>query len=178
MPLIEVDHILSLSQYFTISHANSMDDLLGAMLDIDDSVAEIMDWIKNNGGYEKNALYVTADHDHYLTLLPRKWRCTAQHIWGTLHISPQFVHICFVSPIAYTPFQTSPKLLPTWLSMVFPMILHLKITPAPTHGSNLFMQVVMKMTVRVRRSISKTSPRGRYVTSASFWHFLDFLRWF
>ena len=22
-----------------------------------------------NGGYEKNALYVTADHDHYLTLL-------------------------------------------------------------------------------------------------------------
>ncbi len=72
LPLIEVDHILSLSQYFTISHANSMDDLLGAMLDIDDSVAEIMDWIKNNGGYEKNALYVTSDHDHYLTLLPRK----------------------------------------------------------------------------------------------------------
>ena len=49
-----------------------MDDLLGAMLDIDDSVAEIMTWIGNNGGYEKNALYVTADHDHYLTLLPRK----------------------------------------------------------------------------------------------------------
>jgi alkaline phosphatase len=49
-----------------------MDDLLGAMLDIDDSVSEIMDWIGKNGGYEKNALYVTADHDHYLTLLPRK----------------------------------------------------------------------------------------------------------
>ena len=49
-----------------------MDDLLGAMLDIDDSVAEIMAWIDANGGYEKNALYVTADHDHYLTLLPRK----------------------------------------------------------------------------------------------------------
>jgi alkaline phosphatase len=40
------------------------------MLDIDDSVQEIMDWIDANGGYEKNALYVTADHDHYLTLLP------------------------------------------------------------------------------------------------------------
>ena len=49
-----------------------MDDLLGAMLDIDDSVAEIMAWIDANGGYEKKALYVTADHDHYLTLLPRK----------------------------------------------------------------------------------------------------------
>merc|ERR1719382_1932536 len=38
------------------------------MLDIDDSVKIIMDWIEANGGYEKNALYVTADHDHYLTL--------------------------------------------------------------------------------------------------------------
>lgn len=26
------------------------------MLDIDDSVREIMDWIEENGGYEKNAL--------------------------------------------------------------------------------------------------------------------------
>lgn len=46
-----------------------MDDLLGTMLDIDDSVQVIIDWIEANGGYEKNALYVTADHDHYLTLL-------------------------------------------------------------------------------------------------------------
>ena len=45
-----------------------MDDMLGAMLDINDSVQVIMDWIGENGGYEKNALYVTADHDHYLTL--------------------------------------------------------------------------------------------------------------
>jgi alkaline phosphatase len=45
-----------------------MDDMLGTMLDIDDSVGEIMAWIKENGGWEKNALYVTADHDHYLTL--------------------------------------------------------------------------------------------------------------
>jgi len=50
------------------AHANHMDDMLGAMLDIDDSVQEIMTWIDNNGGYEKNALYVTADHDHFLTL--------------------------------------------------------------------------------------------------------------
>jgi alkaline phosphatase len=45
-----------------------MDDMLGAMLDIDESVGAIMDWIDNNGGYDANALYVTADHDHYLTL--------------------------------------------------------------------------------------------------------------
>jgi alkaline phosphatase len=45
-----------------------MDDMLGTMLDINDSVAGIMEWIEANGGYEKNALYVTADHDHYLTL--------------------------------------------------------------------------------------------------------------
>lgn len=47
-----------------------MDDMLGTMLDIDDGVQTIIDWIADNGGYEKNALYVTADHDHYLTLLP------------------------------------------------------------------------------------------------------------
>ena len=67
------------------SHANSMDDLLGAMLDIDDSVSEIMKWIKDNGGYEKNALYVTADHDHYLTLLPRK--CNMHfHVYFAAHL--------------------------------------------------------------------------------------------
>jgi len=50
------------------AHANHMDDLLGTLLDINDSVQAIMDWIDANGRYEKNALYVTADHDHYLTL--------------------------------------------------------------------------------------------------------------
>jgi alkaline phosphatase len=46
-----------------------MDDMIGTMFDIDDAVAEIITWIEANGGYEKNALYVTADHDHYLTLM-------------------------------------------------------------------------------------------------------------
>jgi alkaline phosphatase len=50
------------------AHANHMDDMLGAMLDIDDGVTEILKWIDANGGFAKNALYVTADHDHYLTL--------------------------------------------------------------------------------------------------------------
>jgi Alkaline phosphatase len=52
------------------AHGNHMDDMLGAQLDIDDTVGEIMKYISQNGGYEKYALYVTADHDHYLTLLP------------------------------------------------------------------------------------------------------------
>ncbi len=43
--------------------------MLGTMLDISDSVQVILDWINENGGFAKNALYVTADHDHYLTLL-------------------------------------------------------------------------------------------------------------
>lgn len=42
--------------------------MLGTMLDVSDGVQVIMDWIAENGGYEKNALYITADHDHYLTL--------------------------------------------------------------------------------------------------------------
>ena len=52
------------------AHADHMDDMLGTMLDIDDGAKEIIDWIMANGGWEKNALYVTADHDHYLTLSP------------------------------------------------------------------------------------------------------------
>jgi hypothetical protein len=51
------------------AHANHMDDMLGTMFDIDETVGEIMKWIAANGGYAKNALYVTADHDHYLTLM-------------------------------------------------------------------------------------------------------------
>ena len=45
-----------------------MDDMLGTILDMSDSVKVMLDWIHNHGGFEKNVLYVTADHDHYLTL--------------------------------------------------------------------------------------------------------------
>jgi alkaline phosphatase len=44
------------------AHANHMDDMLGTMFDIDESVGAIIDWVGKNGGWEKNALYVTADH--------------------------------------------------------------------------------------------------------------------
>jgi len=50
------------------AHANHMDDMLGTMFDISDAINATMEWIAENGGWEKNALYVTADHDHYLTL--------------------------------------------------------------------------------------------------------------
>ena len=68
-----------------------MDDLVGAMLDIDEGVSEIMAWIDANGGYEKNALYVTADHDHYLTLLPRKWTNQSDFLFTRLLLKNTFV---------------------------------------------------------------------------------------
>jgi alkaline phosphatase len=52
------------------AHDNNIDNLIGTMLDFDKSVAAVIDWIEKNGGWEKNLLVVTADHDHYLTLNP------------------------------------------------------------------------------------------------------------
>ncbi|WP_225225933.1 alkaline phosphatase [Komarekiella delphini-convector] len=50
------------------AHDNNMDNLIGTMNDFDKSVQEVMTWIENHGGWSKNLLLVTADHDHYLTL--------------------------------------------------------------------------------------------------------------
>ncbi len=50
------------------AHDNNLDNLIGAVADFNDSVDYVMNWIANNGGWEKNLLMVTADHDHYLTL--------------------------------------------------------------------------------------------------------------
>eukprot|EP00908_Phaeocystis_cordata_P006370 Transcript_16985.p1 GENE.Transcript_16985~~Transcript_16985.p1 ORF type:complete len:639 (-),score=228.90 Transcript_16985:220-2136(-) len=49
-------------------HGNHMDDMLGTILDFNDCIETFKEWIHNNGGWEKNALYVTADHDHFLHL--------------------------------------------------------------------------------------------------------------
>jgi alkaline phosphatase len=59
------------TQIDTAAHINHMDDMLGAMLDLDDTVRLIKDWIVTNSSWDDTALYVTADHDHYLTLLPQ-----------------------------------------------------------------------------------------------------------
>ena len=52
------------------AHDNNMDTLIGVVNDFDKSVKVAIDWIGKNGGWEKNVLIVTADHDHYLTIYP------------------------------------------------------------------------------------------------------------
>ncbi len=50
------------------AHDNNMDNLIGTVNDFDKAVQKVITWINNNGGWTKNLLIVTADHDHYLTL--------------------------------------------------------------------------------------------------------------
>jgi alkaline phosphatase len=50
------------------AHDNHLDTLIGATLDFDRSVGTVIDWIEKHGGWERNQLIVTADHDHYFTL--------------------------------------------------------------------------------------------------------------
>jgi alkaline phosphatase len=52
------------------AHDDNMDNLIGNMLAFDEAVQKVITWIGNNGGWSKNLLMVTADHDHYLTLNP------------------------------------------------------------------------------------------------------------
>jgi alkaline phosphatase len=50
------------------AHDNHLDNLIGATLNFDRSVGTVINWIATHGGWERNQLIVTADHDHYLTL--------------------------------------------------------------------------------------------------------------
>jgi alkaline phosphatase len=52
------------------AHDNNMDNLIGTVLDFDRTVGQVISWIEKNGGWQRNQLIVTADHDHYLTLNP------------------------------------------------------------------------------------------------------------
>jgi alkaline phosphatase len=81
------------------AHDNNMDNLIGTVLDFDRSVGTVMKWIEDHGGWERNQLIVTADHDHYLTLnndFPERLRSQgaknltklntaseAAHYWGS-----------------------------------------------------------------------------------------------
>jgi alkaline phosphatase len=49
-------------------HDDNMDNVIGTMYSFDDSVKTVIDWVGKNGGWSKNVLIITADHDHYLTL--------------------------------------------------------------------------------------------------------------
>lgn len=51
-------------------HDNNINNIIGAVLDFDKAVGTAINWIQRNGGWQKNVLIVTADHDHYLTLYP------------------------------------------------------------------------------------------------------------
>ncbi|KAM3096755.1 alkaline phosphatase [Phormidesmis sp. 146-12] len=50
------------------AHDNNLDNLIGTMTSFDNAVKEVTNWVSKNGGWKKNVLIVTADHDHYLTL--------------------------------------------------------------------------------------------------------------
>jgi alkaline phosphatase len=50
------------------AHDNNIDNLIGTTLDFDRSVGTVINWIETHGGWERNQLIVTADHDHYFTL--------------------------------------------------------------------------------------------------------------
>ena len=59
------------------AHDNNIDNLIGTTLDFDRSVGTVIKWIENHGGWNRNQLIVTADHDHYFTLnddFPRRLR--------------------------------------------------------------------------------------------------------
>jgi alkaline phosphatase len=91
------------------AHDNNLDNLIGTMSDFNDSVDYVMNWIANNGGWEKNLLLVTADHDHYFTLndnfpellrtvgahdltYSRNTPANAGHFWGSEGSDPALVN--------------------------------------------------------------------------------------
>lgn len=83
------------------AHDNNLDNLIGTMNEFDKSIQTVINWINQNGGWQKNVLIVTADHDHYLTLNPDYPQLLAQkgaealtfeehtpeeagHFWGSM----------------------------------------------------------------------------------------------
>jgi alkaline phosphatase len=50
------------------NHDNNLDCSIGAVLDGDDAIHAITDWIEQHGGWEETVLIVTADHGHYFNL--------------------------------------------------------------------------------------------------------------
>ncbi len=50
------------------NHKNNVDNSIGAVLSGSDMVGEVFKWIEANGGWDKTAVIVTADHGHYLNI--------------------------------------------------------------------------------------------------------------
>ena len=49
-------------------HDDNIDNIIGNTIAFDNAVKTTIDWVAKNGGWDKNVLIVTADHDHYITL--------------------------------------------------------------------------------------------------------------
>ena len=50
------------------NHDNNLDTSIGTVLDGDDAVRAVTDWVEAHGGWGDTVLIVTADHGHYLHL--------------------------------------------------------------------------------------------------------------
>jgi alkaline phosphatase len=50
------------------NHDNNLDNSIGTVLDGDDAVRAIAEWVETHGGWKDTVLIVTADHGHYLHL--------------------------------------------------------------------------------------------------------------
>jgi alkaline phosphatase len=85
------------------AHDNNMDNLIGTVLDFDQSVGTVMKWIKNHGGWERNQLIITADHDHYLTLnndFPERLRSQGAKNLTKLNTASEAAHYWGSQPVA------------------------------------------------------------------------------
>jgi alkaline phosphatase len=50
------------------NHANNLDNSIGTVIGGDEAFAAIASWIEKNVGWDNAALFLTADHGHYLVL--------------------------------------------------------------------------------------------------------------
>ena len=50
------------------NHANNIDNSIGALLSGEAAFAALAKWIEKHGGWQDTAVYLTADHGHYLVL--------------------------------------------------------------------------------------------------------------
>jgi len=50
------------------NHSNNIDDSIGAVLSGEAAFTAVTDWVEANGGWKDTAVFVTADHGHYLVL--------------------------------------------------------------------------------------------------------------
>jgi len=50
------------------NHANNIDNSIGAVLSGEAAFSTVTNWVEANGGWKDTAVFVTADHGHYLVL--------------------------------------------------------------------------------------------------------------